>query len=267
MKKALNRCLVALLLCTLPIQSLAGGTVEESKGSPREQASTPAASGSIEAIDISMEDATSVTVRWEAANCPATVYYSVEGRELYYYIEADASPVTIYNLAPQTVYEIIVVDENTGVDFMRMVEMPDPGPYREHGYRWNLCNTYFVEDGDKSVTERRRLRSNNLTVQELEDNLQAGIYVMILEASWNKTKEEKAWSELWLMRTPGGDVYTIDDVNTCDPEWTSIYFFYPLGSLMEEYLYDRDEWELGEYQFELYFDGQFAGRAKLTLKE
>lgn len=284
MRRILGTCLLALLLLgLLPALSLANDAVVETKGSPQTQSETKGtpqtqseskgtpqkqqAAEPLTEVAVRAYDATSVTVSWKPANNPVTVYLSVAGRENYYYMEADASPATVDLLAPETTYEFIVQDANTGDEHTRTVMLPAADPYREYGYRWNLCNTYVVQDGDGSVTDRRRLRSSSVTRAELKENLRGGSYVMILEASWKKSDSEKEWLDMWVMRTPDGDVYTDARINTCEPDWLSLYYFYPLSNLYEEYLSDRGDWAAGDYTFEIYFDGQFAGRAKLTLKE
>lgn len=269
MRKTLGRVLGALLLlCALPSLSLAS-TVTESKGKPKEQAAQPepAAARALTGMDVRAVDATNARVSWEAEDCPVTIYYTVAGQERYYYWEAEASPATIDLLAPETAYDFIVVDEDTGVELSRTATMPAADPYRVHGYRWNLCNTYVVQDGDAPLTERRRLRSSSVTRAELKENMRGGSYVMILEAWWNKTAEDKEWIDMWVMRTPDGMVYQELRRNSCEADWTALYYFYPLSDMFDAYQEDRGDWALGEYQFEIYFDGEFAGRTKLTLKE
>lgn len=248
-----------VLLCLMPVAAHAFGGGMAATTTGEEQTG-------LESVTLTQKSNTSVSVTWNDPGVSMKVSYAVAGHPVQWSLTS-TGPVQLSGLAPNTTYEVTVYDEKNDITKTEMIALAEPEPYRGNGFRWNLCNPYYVVNGSKPLFDRSRRRVNNETLADFTAKRNDGGYYIILEASWKKTEADKTWREVWVMRTPSGNVFTWEDFNICEADWTGFYFAYPIDKMLLQYMADDDRSiEIGTYQFELYFDGLFAGRTTLTIK-
>lgn len=221
----------------------------------------------LDTLTVTAVDTTTAEVSWnDLGGDSVVITFGVAGQARTEKIRTKESSVRISALAPSTTYAFTVTQASTGESLRQDLEMVDSGSYRGHKFHWNLCNPYFLQ-GEQSFFDNSRRRVNRISKEEFDTRVVEETFVVILEGTWDKTKEDKAFDELLVMRTPGGDVYTYEEENVVDGSWDGVYLGYVMAPLLIDYYAYASDWEVGDYLFEIYIEGQFAGRAKFAISE
>lgn len=289
MKQYKDRVLaIALLLCLLPgfgapAESVGNATEILTEASPEAATETsetaePAAeatqeaasetyTGSLGPLLLVPDGATAMTVEWNGPeNGSYEISWHVTGQERTVTHQLPINEAYIYSLAPNTEYEVTVTNTANGDSATETFTTDNPEAYREYGYRWSRCNPYLVMKGTESLYDRSKNRIVEVSAQNFQKQRENRELFVILEASFNQSSETKAWNAVWVMRTPGGDVFASMSEYELAPDWQDYFAAYPVEAMIDDYLLSTgDVMEKGTYRFELYFDGLFAGRTSFRL--
>lgn len=216
-------------------------------------------------IKANMIDASSACVSWEGSLSGVYIVdCHVDGQPLGIILPVKGCSFSFDALAPNTNYGITITEASTGEQIDMALTTPAVVPYRTHNYRLQRCNIYWVRGGTGDFWQRNRTLVSSLPRDSLFSEETQGAYFILLEFAWSRTKEDKEWKELWVMRTPDGNVFTCTQEGVCAGSWDRVYTALPLASFQKKYGEDI-AWETGTYWFEIYFDGEHVGESEIRI--
>ncbi len=217
-------------------------------------------------LNVRVNSPVSATITWDGPiDDTYVLILGVGGRYEAFSLDAGKLSATVGVLIPGTDYEVTIYRIATDEMLDAYITTPEANAFRTNSYRWNVCRVYAVNEANASFWENGRKRVEHETVAGIKELRRQGRLNVILDFWWEKTSADKVIEVTLAMRTPEGYLFYLFSKDTFNKSWEGAYFALSFEELVDEYLEYAEEWSTGTYQFEIYFNDQFAGRTSFTL--